>query len=83
MIFSLERYVAPACSDLQYTCKIPDFLSLVCSGLHKFSSPVVSEWCQKGYGGKPVRHPYPTIRLTYADPESRRADSNRFPAQYE
>jgi hypothetical protein len=33
---------------------------------------VVSEWCQKGYGGKPVRYPLPTIRLTYADPE--RAD---------
>jgi hypothetical protein len=28
---------------LQNTCKTAGFLSSVCSGLHKFSSPVVSE----------------------------------------
>jgi hypothetical protein len=50
MIFSLKRCVALACRDLQNTCKTAGFLSLVCSGLHKFSSPVVSEWCQKSVG---------------------------------
>jgi hypothetical protein len=46
MIFSLEQCVAPAWGDLQNTCKTAGFLSLVCSGLHRFSSPVVLEWCQ-------------------------------------